>query len=47
MLSSSLLWGSPWFLCIEDNVCFYCGGRRTLVVPNYALVTCLVYGKIL
>ena len=46
MLSPSLLWGSPWFLCIEDNACFYCGDRRTLVEPNYALVTCSVYGKI-
>ena len=45
MLSPSLLWGSPWVLCIEDNVCFYYGGRRTLVVPNYALVTCSVYGN--
>ena len=46
MLSPSLLWGSPWFLCIGDNACCYCGGGRTLVEPNYALVTCSVYGKI-
>ena len=26
-----LLWGYPWFLCIEDNACFCCGGRHTLV----------------
>ena len=34
------------FLCIGDNACFYCGGGRTLVEPNYALVTCSSYGKI-
>ena len=33
------------FPCIGDNACFYCGGGRTLVEPNYALVTCLSYGK--
>ena len=46
MLPPILLWGFPWFLCIEDNACFCCGGRHTLVEPNYALVTCSVYGKI-
>ena len=45
MLPSTMLWGSPWFLCIEDNACFCCGGRRTLLESNYALVTCSVYGK--
>ena len=34
------------FLCIGDIAFFYCGGGRTLVEPNYALVTCSVYGKI-
>ena len=33
------------FLCIGDNACFYCGGGRTLVEPNYALVTCSSYGN--
>ena len=46
MLSPSLLWGPPWFLCIGDNACFYCGGGRTLVEPNYELVACSSYGKI-
>ena len=32
-------------LCIEDNACFCCGGRHTLAEPNYALVSCSVYGK--
>ena len=32
-------------MCIEDNVCFCCGGRHTLVEPNYVHVTCSVYGK--
>ena len=32
-------------MCIEDNACFCCGGRHTLVEPNYALVTCSVYGN--
>ena len=38
--------GVPLILCIGDNACFYCGGGRTLVEPNYALVTCSSYGKI-
>ena len=45
MLPPILLWGYPWFLCIEDNAYFCCGGRHTLVDPNYALVTCSVYGE--
>ena len=32
-------------MCIEDNACFGCGGGHTLVEPNYAHVTCSVYGK--
>ena len=32
-------------MCIEDNACFCCEGRHTLLEPNYALVTCSVYGK--
>ena len=32
-------------MCIEDNDCFCCGGGHTLVEPNYALVSCSVYGK--
>ena len=28
-----------------DNACSCYGGGRTLVEPNYALVTCSVYGK--
>ena len=33
-------------MCIEDTACFYYGGGHTLVEPNYAHVTCSVYGKI-
>ena len=32
-------------MCIEDNACFCCEGGHTLVEPNYAHVTCSVYGK--
>ena len=32
-------------MCIEDNACFCYGGGHTLVEPNYALVSCSVYGK--
>ena len=32
-------------MCIEDTTCFYYGGGHTLVEPNYALVSCSVYGK--
>ena len=32
-------------MCIEDNACFSYGGGHTLVGPNYAHVTCSVYGK--
>ena len=32
-------------MCIEDNACFCCGGGHTMVEPNYALVSCSVYGK--
>ena len=32
-------------MCIEDNACFCGGGGHTLVEPNYALVSCSVYGK--
>ena len=46
MLPPILLLGYPEFLCIEGNACFCCGGRRTLVDFNYALVTCSVYGHI-
>ena len=33
-------------MCIEDNACFYGGVGHTPVEPNYALVSCSVYGKI-
>ena len=44
MLSPSLLWGSPWFYAL-GTMLVSCGGGRTLVEPNYALVTCSGYGK--
>ena len=33
-------------MCIGDNASFFSGGGLTLVGPNYAHVTCSVYGKI-
>ena len=40
-----MLWGYPSFYALRAMPVSVVGGKRTLVEPNYALVTCSVYGQ--